>query len=260
MKAGPACIPCLFRQAQNTIRTVTGDPALHETVYRALAASIGEISLEATPTEISYIVYRTIRETTGVTDPFLEEKHRTNELALRLLPRLEQLIVSSMDPLRRAVHVAAAGNVIDLGICDPTTLEEEIDAILCLDFAVDNLDDLRRECARGKRLLYIVDNAGEILFDRLLVQQIAATGIEVTFTVKSGPVINDVTMEDAPFAVISNIASVIETGSDDIGVNWHRCSREFRDAFHGADMVLCKGRGTSRRCRVTSTVFSRRSA
>ncbi len=115
-------------------------------------------------------------------------------------------------------------------------------------FTFSAVDEFRRELGPGRKLLYLGDNAGEIVFDALLVEQLLATGTEVTFTVKSGPIINDATMEDAESTGMTSLVPVIETGSADIGIHWERCSQEFRTAFETADVILAKGHGNFETC------------
>ncbi|MEI6219261.1 MAG: ARMT1-like domain-containing protein, partial [bacterium] len=100
----------------------------------------------------------------------------------------------------------------------------------------------------GRHLLYLGDNSGEIVFDTLLVEQILKTGTTVTYTVKSGPIINDATMDDAVVSGMTKLTKVIETGSDDIGVNWRRSSKQFKKAFSSSDVIIAKGHGNFETC------------
>jgi hypothetical protein len=243
MKAYPACIPCLFKQAQNTLSATTDEIKLHEDVYRDLAESIKNISLNDTPAGVSYIVYETIRNKTRISDPFSRQKKSTNELAQRLVPSMKEMISKSNDPLKSAIHIAAAGNIIDLGITKPENIEDEIQDILAKPFAIDDYNDFKKELSGNKTLLYISDNAGEIVFDRLLADELLRHNLKIYFSVKSGPIINDATIEDAEFAGLQNVSHIITTGSDDIGVNWSRCSGEFRGIFDSSDIVISKGQG-----------------
>ena len=115
-------------------------------------------------------------------------------------------------------------------------------------FGIDDYSDFQKELRPGRRLLYLGDNCGEIVFDRVLVEQLLAKGVKVTFVVKSGPIINDATLEDAQFASISAICPVIETGSNDIGVGWANVSASFRRHVRMADIIIAKGHGNFETC------------
>jgi len=240
----------MFRQALDAAREVTDDPRLHLRVLQRLAERVTEINLDHTPALVSYDAYRVVSEVTGVADPYARQKRETNALALRLLPRVRDKAVHAADPLSAALHLAALGNTIDAGIgrTDPARIEAEIMRLLGRPFRVFDIDEFRAELGPGKRLLYLGDNAGEIVFDTVLADRIRGTGTAVTYSVKSGPIINDATREDARTAGMEAHAAVIETGSDDIGVNFERISGEFRAAFAGADVILAKGHGNFETC------------
>ncbi|MBN1557330.1 MAG: DUF89 family protein [Lentisphaerae bacterium] len=256
MKAHPDCIVCMFRQALNTVRLVSDDTETHRRVLAALAARVAAgASLDQTPAALSQPAYDIIAELTGIRDPYAREKRESNTTALRLLPDVRARIDAAADPLAAALHAAVAGNVIDLGIGHAFDIERDILAMMDQPFAISALDAFRRELQPGRKLLYLGDNAGEIVFDRLLVEQLLGAGVAVTFTVKSAPIINDATREDADQAGLTGRVPVIETGSGDIGVNWARCSAGFREAVAGADVILAKGHGNFETCNDRSGNF-----
>jgi len=243
MKARPDCFVCAFKQALNTVRFVTDSEEVHHRLLTAVAVRMAEASLDQTPASLSQPAYELVSAITGVADPYQRLKQASNAEALVLLPQLRELVATAADPLAAAVRVAAAGNVIDLGIGQSFDLDKVCETILSQPLARDATDQLRQELGRGKRLVYLGDNAGEIVFDILLVEQLIAIGTEVTFTVKSGPVINDATLEDAEQAGMTALVPVIETGSNDIGVNWSNVSTEFKRLYDAADIVISKGHG-----------------
>ncbi len=251
MKARVGCIPCFVKQGLSAVRLSTQDPAAQQRVLDEVLRRIQGLPLDETPALLSQVVYAAVREMTGVADPFAEARRRTNRAALALLPDLRRRIAAAPDPLHAAIKVALIGNVVDLGIAGHAfDLERDIAQGLDAALAVDDypafraaLEQRRTSAASAKpRLLYVCDNSGEIAFDRLLIEDLLAR-CEVTASVKSRPIINDATMQDAEEVGLPAIADVIETGSDDIGVNWARASREFAEAFRAADLVLAKGQG-----------------
>lgn len=248
MKAQPECLACMFRQALNTARAATPDPRAHTAILLRLARALSEVNMNRAPAAISKPVYDIVYDVTGVRDPYAPHKKETNEAALKLLPSLENTVRRSRDPLKTALHLAAAGNIIDLGIYHSFDLKKDILRIMKQPFTIDHDAAFRKELRPGRKLLYLGDNCGEIVFDRLLVEQLLTRGIQVTFVVKSGPIINDATMEDAEFAGLTRLCPVIETGSDDIGVGWPNTSATFRRHVRGADLILAKGHGNFETC------------
>jgi uncharacterized protein with ATP-grasp and redox domains len=137
--------------------------------------------------------------------------------------------------------LAAAGNIIDLGIFTDVNVGETVKRVLTKGLIIDDSREFTHKIAPGKRLLYIGDNAGEIVFDRLLINELASRGMNITFAVRSGPISNDVTLADAEAVDMQQYAKVIETGTDFMGIYPERCSSEFWEIFHGSDLVISKG-------------------
>ena len=138
--------------------------------------------------------------------------------------------------------------IIDAGTGHAFDIERDIEEMMSQAFAVSDIDAFREELVPGARLLYLGDNAGEIVFDTVLVRQLLERNVDVTYAVKSGPIINDATMADAEFAGMTELTHVIETGSNDIGVCFGNASPEFLDAFASADIVVGKGHGNFETC------------
>ncbi|MBW1710815.1 MAG: DUF89 family protein [Deltaproteobacteria bacterium] len=248
MKSKPDCIACMFKQALNTARFVTDDPEVQRKVLFKVAEAVAGMSLETSPAILSRPAYDAVTEITGVRDPYKQAKAATNEEVLSLVPRLQEIIDQSADPIEAGLHLAAAGNLIDFGIGHQYDLMPDIEAILRQGFVINAFDDFKNELKPGVKLLYLGDNAGEIVLDRLFIELLKKTGVDITFSVKSGPIINDATMEDAEFSGMTSVVKVIETGSDDIGVNWDRTSKEFLQAFESADVIISKGQGNFETC------------
>jgi uncharacterized protein with ATP-grasp and redox domains len=248
MRTIPDCIPCLFRQALHTARIVSSDPAIHRKILVRLARQIPRRSMNLSPAAYSQPAYSIVSGVTGVRDPFKKQKDATNRIALSLLPKFRRLVARARDPLDAAIRVAVGGNIIDLGINQTFDIGRDIRAAMSRPFAVNAIRQFRKDLGPGRRLLYLGDNAGEIVFDTLLVEQILETGTDVTFAVKSGPIINDATIEDAVAAGMTKLPRVIETGSNDIGVNWGRASKKFKTAFKAADIIIAKGHGNFETC------------
>lgn len=241
----------MFRQALNTARLLTNNQDIQLRILAKVADSIKKVSLDKTPAALCKPVYLTVAEITGKKDPYEKLKRETNRAALALLPELRKFVRKSPDPLDAAIHVAVAGNIIDLGIghsFDFTRDIKEILEIMKQKFAISALDDFRNELGRNRKLLYLGDNAGEIIFDCILVEQLIKTDTEVTFAVKSSPIINDATMKDARTAGLTKLVRVIETGGNDVGIDWDNVSKEFMQTVKQADIILAKGHGNFETC------------
>lgn len=248
MKSDLECLVCMLKQALNTVRIATKDEKRRRETMNRVAEQIQKTNLDFSPALISKQVYEIVSEVTGIDDPFRESKVHMNREALQMLPRLEELVASANDPLDSALHLAVAGNIIDLGIGHQFDLGEDVLNIMCTKFVIDDIEKFKAELVSGRKLLYLCDNAGEIVFDRVLVEELLKRGLEVTVCVKSGPVINDAMMEDAKVSGLTHLARVIGTGSADIGINFDRSSDEFLQAFKSTDLILAKGHGNFETC------------
>ena len=243
MKAKLACIPCIMKQAYNTAVRATDDPCLIRRILDATADYVKTIDFESTPAYTSNFVYRITREITGNSDPYREDKKRFNDLCLEKAQTLRDIISSSDDPVRTASRLAILGNVIDLGIGFTFDLDRELGNFLARELAADDYDSFKSILSSGRqRILFLGDNAGEIVFDMLLIELLADSH-DITYTVKRGPIINDSTIEDADYVGLSDIVRIIDTGSDGIGVKWDSVSDEFIAEYEAADLIISKGQG-----------------
>lgn len=237
------CIPCFVSQALAAARLATDDTDIHEKVVRGVMEAVGEVDLRMPPPIMGRFIHRRIRELTSIGDPYQDIKKQFNQVAMDLYPALKRRITTSMHPAETAVRLAAAGNIIDLGVNHRLD-----DDILCrsIEDAMDaplfgGLDHFSDAVDAARSILYIGDNAGEIVFDRLLIEQLPYE--KITFCVRGYPVINDATMEDADEVGMSDLVEVIDNGDDTPGTYLERCSELFRHYFDGADLIIAKGQG-----------------
>lgn len=243
MKTSLDCIPCFVRQTLDACRMVTDDPAIHETMIREVMAWISEMDLTLSPPALAQRIHRKLREITGVEDPYDEDKKAHNQMALDLIPGIEKAVKASSDPLVTAVHYAIAGNIIDMGAksgLSDADIHVSIAQAAHAELAGDP-ELFRSEVKKAKKILYLADNAGEIVFDRLLIEQLGPQ--RVTVAVRGKPIINDATLEDAKTAGIDQIVRVIGNGSDAPGTMIDDCSEEFQTHFYSSDLILSKGQG-----------------
>ena len=237
------CIPCFIRQALDSARLATPDEAVHERVLREALCAAAEMDLRQGPPAMGQRIHRVIRELTGRRDPYREIKEWSNRMALALCPTLQTWIEDSDNPMEVAVRLAIAGNVIDLGVNSRLSEEQVRESIMhALSSPLEgDVDAFCSAVLRVDRILYLADNAGEIVFDRLLIERLPPG--KVTVAVRGFPVINDATLADAEAAGIHQVAEVIDNGSDAPGTILDDCSESFRDRFDKADLVIAKGQG-----------------
>jgi len=187
---------------------------------------------------------RIIKRITGCPDAYAEMKKDANLMALEMLPRLRKLLdeVSEDERFRMAFLISCLGNVIEYDVPGHSSDIDEALKLLDDGFYVDDTDELNGLLGEGVHVLFLTDNAGEIVFDRLAVQELHRLGCMVTVAVKGGPSLNDALMEDAVASGMTAEAdNVITTGSDCIGVQLDISSEEFREVFYGADVIVAKG-------------------
>jgi len=240
MKTYLDCIPCFMKQALRAGRVATSDEGKIKQLLDELGCMIKNIPLYATPPETADLIYQKIAETTGVADPYKDQKKAAILEALALYPQLKIKIESSPDPLLIAIKFAIAGNVIDLGVSSKYNLKNEIDKVLIQQPAIFHYEEFKATLKKANTILYLGDNAGESVFDRLLIE---IMNKPVTYVVRDKAVINDVILQDAIDSGLNQVADIISSGSSAPGIIPDRCSREFLDCYTNADMVISKGQG-----------------
>ena len=243
MKTHLACIPCLARQALDAVTEGVADPARREPLLRQLLRELADGDWSGTPPAMAQRLQRSIREALGDPDPYRAVKDRMNEMALNLVPTMRARIAAHPDPREAAVRVAIGGNLLDVGAKTQIAAEDlpaHLETIWTQPLRGD-VEGLFREADRAHSILYLADNAGEIVFDKLLIEQLPAG--KITLFVRGRPVLNDATVADAETAGLPELVPVLGNGSDAPGTILDDCSDEFRDWFARADLVIAKGQG-----------------
>ena len=236
------CLTCLTKQAVEIARQNI-HPDHQEDFVRDALKKLTEFDYTNPPPIMAMELYAMLRDVAGLDDPYAQIKSRYNKQALELYPELKKTLEDSADPLHTAVRIAVAGNIIDFGAGNSDTIhvEETLDRALRTPFAIDHMDQLREDLDQARSILYLADNAGEIVFDRVLIEELGAR--RVTCAVRDIPVINDATLHDAVQAGLVDVCRVISSGSPAPGTPLAICSGEFKDLFYGADIVISKGQG-----------------
>ncbi|MFQ6095278.1 MAG: DUF89 domain-containing protein [Candidatus Bathyarchaeia archaeon] len=254
MKPKPLCLVCTFRTAHDIAEKSTDDENLQMKIILETATWLSGMSAKmenVTPAYLHTQVCRIARRITGNPDPFLRIKRSSNEQALRTLPLLEKMIRKTQDAkenFRLAVRIAICGNAVDFEVEDYAFSLDRFDAQLlsCVerDPAIDHTSILMQQLERAEKVLYLLDNAGEIVFDKILIDLIKRTyNCEVWAVVKEQPVLNDALIEDAEQVRLTSVVPVITTGNDHIGVDLDRCSETFLNHLRTSDLIIAKGQG-----------------
>jgi uncharacterized protein with ATP-grasp and redox domains len=186
-------------------------------------------------------LHKILRSYTHNPDPYKEEKKKYNDQALRMFPELDNIIRQSKDPLDTALRLAIAGNIIDFAANDNFNLQATINKALNSEFAIDHSKQLKKAIENAKTVLYLGDNAGEIVFDKLFIETINHS--DLIFVVRGAPVINDATMEDAEYIGMKDIVNVISSGYDAPSTIPDKSSKQFQQFFGKADLIISKGQG-----------------
>ena len=243
------CVPCILRMSVAALRQLP----LDENTIRELTAEILEIPAlrgldwDTTSAEVIEDVWRKIVKRTGSPDPFRLAKSNQNTKIMDLYPILKPMVKEAADPLNMAVKLAILGNSIDLMVADSAvTLENSIKDRVDAPLPLDIYSAFKQQLRASKRLVYFGDNAGEIVFDKLLIETIKELhSPEIVFVVRSVPTLNDATLTEARSIGMDNIVRVIENGIDGPlpGTVLDRCSNEVTDLVLRSDLIISKGGG-----------------
>ncbi len=240
MKTFLDCLPCMMSQALRAGRMATNDEKIIKELLDSIGAMIKDIPLENTPPQTGDVIYKKVREITGVIDPYKKIKEENIQEALLLYPELKEIIRKSDNKLLTAIRIAIAGNVIDFGVGKEFNIAEDIKKALQQDFGILDFNEFVKHLEKANNILYLGDNAGESVFDKLLIEKLNKP---VTYVVRNIPVINDATYEDAVASGIDKVAEIISSGSSAPAVIPELCNNDFMERFNTADMVISKGQG-----------------
>ncbi len=241
MKMSLDCIPCIINNFVQLLKKDDIPETIREPALRRLLTLLSQADYRQSPPVLGRDIHRMIRQELNDPDPYRDVKARYNQMLLDLYPKFEAMVNRAEDSFDTAMRLAIAGNVIDFGSQHRLDIFETIDRVMEAQLAIDDSQLLRTDLAAATHLLYIGDNCGEIVLDKLFLSHIDVE--HISFVVRNGPVINDITMEDARMVGIDQIADIITTGDDSPGAVWETASDEFKRIFNEADIIISKGQG-----------------
>jgi uncharacterized protein with ATP-grasp and redox domains len=204
-------------------------------------------SWDTTSAEIIELIWGKIADTTKNTDPFFSLKSEQNKRVMEIYPLLETLVDKASDPLYTAVKLAILGNSIDVMIHDSIEdIEKSINKKLEAPLSTEMYGRFKKRLTQSRLVLFFGDNAGEIVFDKLLIKTIRKLhDPEIAFVVRSVPTLNDATLDEARAVGIDKTATLIANGIDGPlpGTILKRCSNKVNDMVSRADLIISKGGG-----------------
>jgi uncharacterized protein with ATP-grasp and redox domains len=251
MKVKAECAACIIARGVAEVKEATTNPALRfRAVCELLRLMNREFRPTAVPADLGTKRDRVIRGVTGTADPYKRGKKLSNEKALKLLPYTKRIVeegYTQEDRFKRACLCAIVGNVMEFDIPSHRFTYSSLRKTFrdaARDLVIDDTNKMYELLKKCRRVLFLTDNAGEIVFDTLLVEQLKNMGLTVFVAVKGAPVINDATLEDAEMSGMFRIADkVITTGTDSVGLALKEISQDFLEIYNSVDMIFAKGMG-----------------
>ena len=244
MKISYECGPCFLRQAREAMDLSTDDDALKmeimEDVFKFLSDNF---KLNTNSNGTGSAMHNLIKQKTGCMDPYYREKIKGNEIALRFLPEVREILKKD-NSLENHVKIAIIGNILDFGAF---TLDDDVESVikqsLKNDLAIKDIEGLETSLKTNDRLLYLVDNTGEIVFDKLLLSKIKEYDMDITIAVKSEPILNDACRKDALEVGLDEYGEIVDMGCGTVSYVDSEISDEFREIFNGHKLIISKGMG-----------------
>ncbi len=244
------CIPCFFNQLLTASKLLGVPYDKQKKILIEFSKKIPSISLSSPPPFMSRIGYKIFKEITQNPDPFKKVKKKSNIIALGEYENLKKKVSKASEPLLFSVEIAIAGNIIDFGAKGEIDINKEVKRIVnreknSIKKGVFHFDEFKEKLKEAKTILYLGDNAGEVVFDRILIEEIKNMypEKEIFYAVKERAAINDALIEDAVFCGIDKSAEIISNGTDAPGTILSLCSKEFLKLYRKADIIISKGQG-----------------
>ena len=244
MKISHECGPCFLRQAGEALDLACDDSELKIEIFNDIFRFLSDnFSTDTNSNKTGSIIHNMIKEKTGCRDPYKQEKVLSNEIALKYLPNVEK-VISQNDQLETYVKIAIIGNILDFGAFTiQTDVEEIIEQSLKKELKIKDIEEFEEALNKHDKVLYLVDNTGEIVFDKLLLSKLKEYGLDITIAVKSEPILNDACMEDALEVGLDEFGEIVEIGAGTVGFVDSDISDEFREIFNAHDFIISKGMG-----------------
>jgi len=235
------CIPCSLNVFSRLVEQGIIPESAREQVFRRMLSYFAEVDFHLSPPALAQQTQRILRQVLADPDPYKKAKANDNQTMIKMLPYLEGIVKNAPNPFNTALRLAIAGNVIDFGAYHKLDIKESINKVLKVKLAIDDTARLEKEIHAADKILYIGDNAGEIVLDKIFIETINHPGL--VFAVRGSPVLNDALISDALLLGIDKLATLTTTGDDAPGAILSTASEEFLHHFKTADVIISKGQG-----------------
>ena len=244
MKISYECGPCFLRQAREAMDLSCDDDELKLEIMSDIFKLLSEnFYIDTNSNKTGSTIHGIIKAKTGCYDPYYNEKIEANEIALKYLPDVKEILKKD-DSLESYVKIAIIGNILDFGAF---TLDDDIESVikdsLKKDLTICDIEEFEKSLKKHDKVLYLVDNTGEIVFDKLLLEKIKQYDLDITIAVKSQPILNDACIEDAINIGLDEFGEIVEIGAGTVGYVDSEISDEFREIFNSHEFVISKGMG-----------------
>lgn len=239
------CVTCIIGQIEKATKLLNLDETLATEIMKEVKEKALNFDFSKTPPLVAKEVYELLAYKTNLNDPLEELKQASIKNALNYQEIVNNEIKTSQDKLFTAIKGAVAGNVIDFAVTREFSLEEEINSIFHTDFSINDYKSFKEKLENSNSLLILSDNAGENVFDKILIKTIKELypKIQITYATRGKAIINDITIKEALQIGIDKYCKVISSGVDTPGLEKSQASKEFMQLFNKAPLILSKGMG-----------------
>ncbi|MCD6223845.1 MAG: DUF89 family protein [Deltaproteobacteria bacterium] len=247
MKAKAECILCFINQAIRAANIIGESEEKKMEVVRTVIKYLSNLkNFDVPPPIISEGVYENIKKILNNNDPYKKVKQHFTEVAFSYLTQLEKLLKESKNPIDTAIRLSLAGNVVDFGSqMEKFDVDDAINTSLSIKITLNDSKIFMKELEKAKNLFFVADNAGEIVFDKLLLQAIKEIypKINIKIVARKAPIINDVTTDEVKTINMQEIGEILSSGAAIPGLDVSRCDKRCKQAFYDADIIISKGQG-----------------
>lgn len=212
-----------------------------KTEFTQFFSTLSSDKKEYSSPEMAAELHRKLKDLSNIQDIYKNEKELSNQKALEISEKWKNKIKLSENPFELVLKLSIAGNIMDYGCNNEFDIEKNIDYVLKSEFTINHSHLLKEQISKAKQILYLGDNAGEIVFDKMFIEQINHKNLY--YAVRGFPVINDVTITDAQQIGLDKISKLISNGDDSPSTILDRCSKEFLEIWKNSDLIISKGQG-----------------
>ena len=237
------CLPCMLRQVIEASRMVTDDQGLQDAIVKDALNILSGYNIYTCSPQMARDMHQLVKKYTKVNDPYENIKVRDIKAAKELYPLLKNFMMRKNQNIYWALKTAAVGNTMDSAIINDPDLKNCISAELEKEFALSDFDLFLSKLDGAKSLLILGDNSGETVFDLLLTESEALSGLDIIYSVRSEPIINDATYKEALVSGLNARCRIISTGCNAPGLILSDCDDRFLEIFNSADIIISKGQG-----------------